>query len=60
MTYSCSQTTRYKQGFIHSAIVNGHEVVRVQVDAYAYVLQVKSYQAAKIAITKHAQKYGGK
>lgn len=48
-----SLTFSYKTGFIHVSTLSGGEVIRVQVDAYAYALQVKSVQAAKVLITKH-------
>ena len=53
------QTIGYKKGFIHLSHVENHEVVRVQVDGYAYAVQVKSLHAAKILISKHAASYGG-
>lgn len=57
-SYSSSYTLSYKQGYIHGAFINGHEVIRVQVDAYAYVIQVRSLRAAKLYITAHVKKYG--
>ena len=44
-------TFKYKCGFIHENFTNG--VVRVQVDAYAYAIEVKSVRAAKLIISKH-------
>lgn len=52
-SYSCSLTTKYKCGHIHSAYIDDVEVVQVSVDKYAYVQYVKSYHAAKLLITKH-------
>ena len=46
-------TFAYKQGYIHTKYVNGIEIVQVQVDQFAYIIQVKSVQAAKVLITKH-------
>jgi hypothetical protein len=59
MNYSCSSTQSYRCGFIHSAYVNGHWIVRAQVDGYAYPIQLKSIHAAKILITKHFKKKEG-
>lgn len=56
--YYSSLTISYKTGYIHSAIINGTEVVRVQVDQYAYAIQVKSHHAAKVIITKHVKRMG--
>lgn len=55
------QTIKYKQGYIHLTYpshLNGlkHEVIRVQVDAMAYSIEVKSLRSAKIMITKHGSK----
>lgn len=50
-------TFKYKCGFIHENFTTG--VTRVQVDQYAYAIEVKSVQAAKLLITKHLKKYGG-
>lgn len=48
------QTIKYKCGYIHLSYPdNKTEVVRVQVDPYAYSIEVKSIQSAKIYITKH-------
>jgi hypothetical protein len=55
----CSLTTRYKCGWIYPAYIDGHEIVKFQVDAYAYVQYAKSYHAAKIYITKHDKKVKG-
>lgn len=60
------QTIAYKNGFIHIRFVdyNGSglgltkEVIRVQVDKYAYSIEVKSIHQAKLLITNHAKKYG--
>lgn len=52
-TYNSSLTQSYKCGFIYSAVIDGNDVVKVQVDNYAYVVYVKSIHAAKIMITKH-------
>lgn len=57
--YHSSQTISYKQGFIHVASFGSNEVIKVSVDKYAYLIYVKSVHAAKILITKHANKYGG-
>lgn len=51
--YNSSLTIRYKQGYIYSAIIDGHEVVKYQVDPYAYVQYCKSIRAAQLAISKH-------
>lgn len=53
--YSCSLVTKYKSGWIYSAFIDGTEVVKVQVDPYAYVVYVKSFHAAKLLIAKHIQ-----
>lgn len=51
------QTIKYKCGFIHLSYPdNKTEVVRMQVDPYAYSIEVKSIHAAKIMITKHDNK----
>jgi cold shock protein len=51
------QTIKYKQGYIHLSYPdNIHEVVRVQVDPYAYLMEVKSIHSAKIMITKHLKR----
>ncbi len=48
------QTLKYKTGYIHISVLNtGDEVIRAQVDRFAYTRQVKSLHAAKIMITKH-------
>ncbi len=44
-------TIRYKTGYIHINFTL--DMVRVQVDGYAYSIEVKSVHAAKILITKH-------
>lgn len=54
--YNSSLTIRYKQGYIYSIIIDGHEVVKYQVDKYAYVQYCKSIRAAKIIISKHFNK----
>lgn len=56
MNYHSSYTLKYKQGYIYGATIEGHEVIKFQVDRYAYIIHAKSVQAAKIAITKHAKK----
>jgi competence protein ComGF len=58
-------TIGYKNGFIHLTYPHQYnnlkrEVIRVQVDGYAYSIQVKSLHAAKITITKHENKIRGK
>lgn len=57
--YSSSWVKSYKQGFIFGAFINGNEVIKVQVDKFAYVVYVKSVHAAKIMISKHINNYGG-
>ena len=52
-TYHSSFTQSYKSGFIHSAVIDGHDVTKVQADPFAYVVYVKSIRAAKLLITKH-------
>jgi len=47
-------TVKYKTGFIHENFTSG--VIRVQVDQWAYSIEVKSIHAAKIMITKHFNK----
>lgn len=44
-------TFKYKCGYIHENFTLG--VIRVQVDAYAYAIEVKSILAAKQLISKH-------
>lgn len=56
---SCFLTQSYKQGFIHSYYESNNEVIKVQVDKYAYIIQVKSIRAAKLLITKNYKNYGG-
>ena len=56
MSYCNSLTQKYKSGWIYSATINGHDVVKMQVDAHAYVVYTKSIHSAKIAITKHLNK----
>jgi hypothetical protein len=53
MKYSSSSTQSYNGGYIQEAYLDGHQVIRVQVDPYAYPMQVKSIQSAKLMITKH-------
>lgn len=53
MNYSTSLTKSYKCGFFHLSVIDNNEIVRVQVDPYAYAIQVKSIRAAKQLITKH-------
>lgn len=48
------QTISYRGGYIHLSYFGNIEVIRVQVDAYAYPIQVKSLRAAKILISKHS------
>jgi len=57
--YNSSNSFKYKQGRILTAYFGSIEVVKMQVDAWAYVIEVKSIHAAKILITKHSKKYGG-
>lgn len=52
-------TFKYKTGYIHTSYAEGTEVIRVQVDGFAYSLIVKSVHAAKIIISKHLKKIGG-
>jgi hypothetical protein len=52
-------TLRYKTGYIHLSYVNGHELVYCCVQPDAYTMQAKSLRAAKLRITKHANKIGG-
>lgn len=56
---SLTLTFRYKTGFIHESYVTGLQIIRVQVDQFAYAIQVKSIRAAKLLITKHNKKIGG-
>jgi len=58
-TYSNSLTQKYRSGYIYSATIDGHDIVKFQVDSYAYIIYCKSIRAAKIAITKHANKIRG-
>jgi hypothetical protein len=58
--YNSSFTQAYKNGYIHSACFGNIQVIRVQVDKYAYVIQVKSFHHAKILITAHEKNYGKK
>jgi len=47
----------YKCGFIHESVFsNNATIIRVQVDKYAYPVEVRSIHAAKIMITKHFNK----
>ncbi len=57
--YSNSLTQKYKSGYIYSATIDGQDVVKYQVDSYAYVIYAKSIRSAKIAITKHTNKMRG-
>lgn len=50
-------TFKYKCGYIHENFTAG--IIRVQVDRYAYTIEVRSIRAAKILISKHIKKYGG-
>lgn len=52
-SYNSSLTIAYKTGYIFIACIDCNEVVKYQVDAYAYIQYAKSMQAAKIAISKH-------
>jgi len=52
-------TTSYKCGWIHYHVASGRDIFEVQVDAYAYAIQVKSTHAAKILITKHWNRIQG-
>lgn len=54
--YHSSLVTKYKSGYIYSAVIGGVEVIKFQVDRYAYIQYVKSYHFAKITITKHVEK----
>lgn len=58
-SYRNSLTQKYKSGYIYSATIDGKEIVKYQVDSYAYVIYCKSIRAAKIAITKHNNKMKG-
>jgi hypothetical protein len=49
-------TIRYKQGYIHLSYYKDKEIIRVQVDGYAYPIETKSTHSAKILITKHLNK----
>ena len=42
MSYFNSLTQKYKCGWIYSATINGQDVVKMQVDAHAYVVYTKS------------------
>jgi hypothetical protein len=50
-------TFKYKCGYIHENFTTG--IIQVQVDQYAYPIEVRSIRAAKILISKHVKKYGG-
>lgn len=50
-------THKYKIGYIHENLQTN--VILVQVDPHAYPIQVKSFHAAKLLITKHMKHYGG-
>lgn len=53
-------TFRYRAGWIHvSDLLEGREIVRVQVDAFAYAVEVRSVFAAKLVITKHMKRING-
>jgi hypothetical protein len=54
--YHSSLTVKYKKGFIHSAYYGNKEVIKVQIDNLACLVEVKSYHAAKILITKYEVK----
>jgi hypothetical protein len=50
-------TFRYRTGWIHvSSLSENREIIRVQVDACAYAIEVRSVHAAKLAITKHMKR----
>lgn len=51
-------TFSYKIGFIHVNF-NMNNRVTVQIDRYAYNVECRSVHAAKIWITKHANKIKG-
>lgn len=53
------RTFKYKNGFIHVNFIGKREVIKVQVDSFAYALEVKSVHAAKLLISKHSKNYGG-
>lgn len=50
-------TYKYKDGYIHVNFTLG--ITRVQVDRFAYTIEVKSYRAAQLMITKHYSKVKG-
>lgn len=50
-------TIQYKSGFIHENLSSG--MIQVQVDRFAYPVEIKSFHAAKLLISKHIKKYGG-
>jgi hypothetical protein len=52
-------TFKYKTGYIHISSYAHYEIIRVRVDAYAYLIEVKSIHSAKILITKHENKIKG-
>lgn len=62
-----SHTFAYKTGYIHITIscpVNSlssydknYHIVQVQLNKYAYLIEVKSVHAAKLFITKHGDGY---
>ena len=45
-------TIGYKQGFIHISVIDGQEIIYVQVNKYAYAIIVKSVIGAKRMITQ--------
>lgn len=49
----------YKLGYIYGATIDGHDVIKYQVDGYAYIQHAKSVHAAKIILTKHFKKVKG-
>ena len=65
--YNSSYGFKYKSGYISGySVFDGHwpvgkyvEIIKVRVDQWAYLIEVKSMHAAKIMITKHEKKYGG-
>jgi hypothetical protein len=58
--YQSSYTISYKTGYIYRTTIQGHEIIRVQVDGHAYLLQIKSIHAAKIMISRHTAKLTNK
>lgn len=56
-SYHSSLTISYKTGYIYTAVIDGQDIVKYQVDKHAYVQYCKSIHAAKIIITKHFNKF---